>query len=87
MAKEKVTFSPIIKKETNAPVTEAISKGTIDHIVKSIISTSSEKIIAAIGALKIPAIAAEQPQAMSNVLSLKFKLKYCAKLLPMAAPV
>ena len=56
-------------------------------MLKSIIKTSSEKIIAAMGALKIPAIAAEHPQAISNVLNLKFRLKYFAKLLPIAAPV
>ena len=68
--KLKTTFLPSKKNATVAPVTEDISRGIIDHIVKSNINTSRAKIIAVSGALKIPANAAAEPQPISKVVVL-----------------
>ena len=53
-----------------APVTDAINSGIIEVSVRSSIKTSSEKISAAIGALKIPAMAPVAPQATSKAVAL-----------------
>ena len=55
---------------SNKAVTEAISKGMADAIVRSNIKTSREKTIAAIGDLKIAAIAAELATAINKVICL-----------------
>ena len=53
-----------------AAVTDESSKGTIDQVVRSSISTSNEKISAAMGALKIPAMAPAAPHPISSTTDL-----------------
>ena len=68
-------------------MTLAINIGSNDAIVKSSINTSSVNTKPAIGALKIPAIAAEAPQPTNNITVRGSILKSLPKLLPMADPV
>ena len=68
-------------------VTDAISIGDIDAIVRSIISTSMVKTSPAIGALKMPAIAAAAPHPTSNISVLLFIRNSCPRLLAIAEPV
>ena len=70
MLKVNSTLSPIRKYATVAAVTEDISKGTIDDIVRSSISISRTKTIPAIGALKIPETAPAAPHPIRSVMFL-----------------
>ena len=54
---------------------------------KSTISTSRVKTSPAIGALKMPAMAALAPQPTNMIIVFLFILNICPKLLPMAEPV
>ena len=73
--------------ETIAPVTVAISKGIIEASVRSSISTSRANINPAIGALKMPAMAAAAPQPTISIVFLLFNLKALLIFDPMAEPV
>ncbi len=73
-AKLNITLLPKKRYEIVVPVMDAISSGRSDDIVRSIISTSMAKTIAAMGDLKIAAIAADDPQAMSSVFTCGFIL-------------
>ena len=68
-------------------VTEEISSGATDVIVRSIIRTSSVKTRPAIGALKIPPMAPAAPQPIISIIVFWSKRKAFAKFEPMAAPV
>ena len=68
-------------------VTLEMRIGNSDAMVKSIISTSSVKTKPAMGALKIPAIAAEAPHPTKIIIVRPSNLKRCPKLLPIADPV
>ena len=70
-----------------APDTDAINNGMIEVRVRSSINTSSEKIRAAMGALKMPAIAPVAPQAIKSTVVLKFSRKSWLIFEPIAAPV
>ena len=58
-----------------------------DAMVRSIISTSRVKTSPAIGALKMPAMAADAPHPSIIMSVLPSKRKSCPRLLPMADPV
>ena len=68
-------------------VTEAMSIGRREAMVRSIISTSMVNTRPAIGALKIPAMAADAPHPMSRKMVLLSRLNLRARLLPIAEPV
>ena len=68
-------------------VTHEMSIGSRDPIVRSIINTSIVKTRPAIGALKMPAMAADAPQPTSMKIVLLSSLKRCARVLPIAEPV
>ncbi|OPZ96295.1 MAG: hypothetical protein BWY70_01797 [Bacteroidetes bacterium ADurb.Bin408] len=85
--KLKTISLPSRKVETMAADTVAIRSGIIDVIVKSSISTSRAKIRPAIGALKIPAMAAAAPQPIIKVVLRELSLKARPMLEPMAEPV
>ena len=68
-------------------MTLAINIGSNDAMVKSSINTSSVNTRPAIGALKIPAMAAEAPQPTNSIAVRVSILKSLARLLPMAEPV
>ena len=68
-------------------MTLAIKIGSSEAIVKSSINTSSVNTKPAIGALKIPEIAAVAPHPTSNIAVRASILKSLARLLPMADPV
>ena len=61
--------------------------GNNDAIVRSNINTSSVNTNPAIGALKIPAIAAAAPHPTISISVLLSVLKNCPRLLPIAEPV
>ena len=61
--------------------------GISEAIVRSIISTSSVNTSPAIGALKMPAMAAAAPQPMSSISVLESSLNTRPRLLPIAEPV
>ena len=61
--------------------------GSNDAMVRSIISTSKVNTNPAIGALKMPAMAADAPQPMSSISVWLSNLNICPRLLPMAEPV
>ena len=61
--------------------------GTSDDIVMSIISTSSVKTKPAMGALKIPDIAADAPQPTRSIIVRLSTWKSCPSLEPIAEPV
>jgi hypothetical protein len=61
------TWLPIRYCDTIAAVTDEISSGTTDDIVRSSSRTSRVKRIPAMGALKIPETAPAAPQPTSNV--------------------
>ena len=65
----------------------AVIIGSRDDIVRSTISTSIVKTSPAIGALKMPAMAAEAPHPTSNINCLLSSLNSFPRLLPMAEPV
>ena len=68
-------------------VTAAVSIGSSDAMLKSTISTSKVNTNPAIGALKIPAIAAAAPQPTSSISVLLSMRNNCPRLEPMAEPV
>ena len=68
-------------------VTEEMSKGATDAMVRSIISTSRVKTSPAMGALKIPPMAPAAPQAIINIIVFCSKRNSLARLDPIAAPV
>ena len=61
--------------------------GRSEAIDRSTISTSSVKTSPAIGALKIPAMAALAPQPTSRIIVFLSMRKICPRLEPMAEPV
>ncbi len=83
----KVTVSPKKKMERTVPVAAETSNGSRAALVRSSIRTSRAKTMAVIGALKMAANAAVEPQANNNVVVLALRLKSRAKLEPMAEPV
>lgn len=85
--KSNMTSLPNKRKETVVPVIEAISSGKSDPIVRSIIRTSMAKTIAAMGDLKIAAMAAEEPQAIKSIFVCVFILNNLPIFEPMADPV
>ena len=70
-----------------AAVTDEMSSGATDVIVRSIISTSSVKTRPAIGAWKMPPIAPAAPQPIMSIIVFWSKRKSLARLEPIAAPV
>ena len=56
-----------------APVAEEINRGINALMVRSIINTSSEKITAAIGALKMAAMAPEAPAPTKTIMVLRLR--------------
>ena len=56
-------------------------------MLKSTISTSSVNTSPAIGALKIPAMAAEAPQPTNRIMAFLSMRKICPRFEPMAEPV
>ena len=68
-------------------VTLEVRMGSKEAIDKSTISTSSVNTNPAIGALKMPAIAADAPQPTSSISCLLSILNNCPRLEPMAEPV
>ena len=68
-------------------VTEAMSRGTIEVIVRSINNTSMTKVTPAIGALKMPPTAPAAPQPTRSMSVRWSSLKNCPRLEPMAEPV
>ena len=69
------------------PATEAINSGIKEAVVKSIINTSIANTIAAIGALKMAAIAPVAPQANNNIRDRVSSLNKLEMLEPIAEPV
>ncbi len=66
---------------------DAISKGIIDTVVRSSISTSMVNSMPAIGALNMPAIPAAAPQP-TRIIRMRGDIRKCApRFEPMAAPV
>ena len=59
---------PVRIYEIAVAVTDEISNGATEVIVRSIISTSSVKTRPAIGALKIPPIAPAAPQPIMSII-------------------
>ncbi len=51
-----------------APVAEAINKGMMEEIVRSSINTSRLKITAAMGVVKMDAMAPAAPQPISKIV-------------------
>src|SRR5574344_2831688 len=82
-----ITPSPKKRSERMVPVAAEISNGTTAVAVKSNIKTSIAKTMEAMGALKIAAIAAEEPHANNIMVFLGDKLNNRAKLEPIAEPV
>ena len=70
-----------------AAVTDEMSRGKTDVIVKSSMSTSMTKTSPAIGALKIPATAPAAPQPTSSMSVFCSMRKSRPRFDPMAAPV
>ena len=68
-------------------VTDAMRRGTIDVIVRSISNTSITKATPAIGALKMPPTAPAAPQPTRSISVRWSSLKNCPRLEPMAEPV
>ena len=68
-------------------VTLAMSIGEMLAMVRSIISTSMVNTNPAIGALKMPAMAAAAPHPTSNISVLLFMRNFCPRLLAIAEPV
>ena len=87
LAMSKVRVSPKNSRDKTVPVAAEISRGSRAALVRSSISTSMAKTMAMIGALKMAATAAVEPQASSKVVDLALRLKSCARLEPMAEPV
>ncbi len=85
--RENITPFPKNRREMTVPVAAEMTKGRSEAVVKSIISTSIAKMMAAIGALKIAAIAPAEPQANNRIVFLADKLNERARLEPMADPV
>ena len=75
------------KKERVVPATDATNKGISDAVVKSTIKTSIAKTIAAIGALKIAAMAPVAPQANNKICERVSSLNILPMLEPIAEPV
>ena len=67
IVKERSTSSPIMNQATVAAVTDDISSGTIDDMVRSRRSTSRVNTIPAMGALNIPDTAPAAPHPISRV--------------------
>ena len=82
-----MAFCPVVRYATVAAVTDAISKGNSEFIVRSSIITSMVKTTPAIGALKIPATAPAAPHPTSNMSVLCGILNILPKFEPMAEPV
>ena len=78
---------PVSIYEIAVAVTEEMSKGATEVIVRSIISTSSVNTRPAIGALKIPPIAPAAPHPIMSIMVFWSKRNAFARLEPMAAPV
>ena len=68
-------------------VTAAVRMGRSDAMLRSTISTSSVNTSPAIGALKMPAMAAAAPHPTSSISVFLSIRKYCPRLEPMAEPV
>ena len=79
--------SPCNNCPTNAPEIEANKSGIKEAIVRSNIKISMAKMVPAMGALKIAAIAPAAPHPINKVFVLKFKWKNLPKLEAIAAPV
>ena len=73
--------------EVTAPETEASKRGIKDPKVRSKLNISMVKIMAAIGALKMDAIAAAEAQDINTILDLKLICINLPRLEPMAEPV
>lgn len=69
------------------PVAAESNRGKIAVPVKSSISTSNVKTMAATGALKMAAIAAADPHASNKVVCLALRWKKRPRLEPIAEPV
>ena len=80
-------LSPIKIYVKQVAVTDAIRIGEILIIVRSIISTSMVNTSPAIGALKMPAIAAAAPHPTSSISVLLLRRNSCPRLLAMLEPV
>ena len=78
---------PLAMNEIAVAVTEEMSNGATDVMVRSIISTSSVKTRPAIGAWKIPPTAPAAPQPIMSIMVFWSRRKSLARLLPMAEPV
>lgn len=70
-----------------AAVTDAISSGSTEVMVRSSISTSMTNTNPAMGALKIPAMAPAAPHPTSSIRVFCSMRKSRPKFEPMAAPV
>ena len=68
-------------------VTHEVRIGSNDAIDKSTINTSRVKTSPAIGALKIPAMAAAAPHPTRRIRFFFSRWNICPRLLPMAEPV
>jgi len=68
-------------------VTQLIRIGRSEAIVRSTIRISNVKTSPAIGALKMPAMAADAPQPTRTINFLLSRWNNCPRLLPMALPV
>ena len=78
---------PVRIYEIAVAVTEEISSGATEVIVRSIMRTSSVKTRPAIGALKIPPIAPAAPQPIMSIMVFWSNRKALARFEPIAAPV
>ena len=85
--KVKSDESPTNIYEKQVAVTHDTRMGGSEAIDRSTISTSSVKTSPAMGALKMPAMAAAAPQPTSTMRERLSSLKSCPRLLPMADPV
>ena len=84
---ENITLRPRKNMDITVPVAAEISKGRMALPVKSSISTSKVKTMAAMGALNMAAMAAAEPHASNKVVCLALRWNNRARLEPMAEPV
>ena len=85
--KVNITVLPQKRSEKTVPVMAEMSRGRMALPVRSSMSTSKVKTIAAIGALKMAAMAAVEPHASNKVVCLLFILNIRATFEPIAEPV
>ena len=84
---ENITLRPKKNMDITVPVAAEISRGKMALPVRSSMSTSKVKTMAAMGALKMAAMAAVDPHASNRVVCFGLRWKKRAKFEPMAEPV